>query len=303
VLYLLRGVPKGADTSFAIATIKKIQTYPLSQAANPPKTEYFNVSGKVGSTTFATDEAYFDLLAKEIQYEIVRPQDKAILGMLAPMGIEHGKAFKPDARVKGILKRAATVGNAMSRVIAYSSRSPKRIFYDGDSQWEKIFLTKSPTFETDTYLDVDARVTYSHQAFFTANGMVLKIVGKGSQYLATYKDAQGAWLDGGQNYSLHLDAGIPAKNFWSIMVYDTETRSMILNGKANDVGKDRASDLVKNADGSIDLYFGPAAPAGFEKNWLKTNPGEGFFMYFRAYDPTQAFFDKSWKLNDVEKIK
>ncbi len=132
---------------------------------------------------------------------------------------------------------------------------------------------------------------------------MLKLVGKGSQYLSTYKDAQGEWLDGGQNYSLHLDAGIPAENFWSIMVYDTETRSMILNGKKNDVGKDGGSDLVKNADGSIDLYFGPAAPAGFEKNWLKTNPGEGFFMYFRAYGPTQAYFDKTWKLNDVEKTK
>jgi hypothetical protein len=69
------------------------------------------------------------------------------------------------------------------------------------------------------------------------------------------------------------------------------------------VSKDSGSDLIKNADGSVDLYFGPVAPAGFEKHWLKTNPGEGFFMYFRAYGPTQAFFDKTWKLNDVEKIK
>ena len=87
------------------------------------------------------------------------------------------------------------------------------------------------------------------------------------------------------------------------MVYDTETRSMIRNGKANDVGKDSASDLAKNADGSIDLYFGPTAPDGKEKNWLKTNPGEGFFMYFRAYGPTESFFDRSYKLNDLEKIK
>jgi hypothetical protein len=78
---------------------------------------------------------------------------------------------------------------------------------------------------------------------------------------------------------------------------------MILNGKKNDVGKDGGSDLVKNTDGSIDLYFGPAAPKGKEKNWIKTVPGRGFFMYFRAYGPTQAFFDKTWKLNDVEKIK
>jgi hypothetical protein len=300
VLYLLRGVPKGADTSFAIATIKNIQTYPLSQAANPPKTEYFNVSGKVASTIFPTDETYFDVLAKEIQYEIVRPQDKAILGMLAPMGIEHGKAFSPDARVKGILKRAAKVGDAMSRVIAYNSRNVNRVHQEGN-YWERIFLTKSPTFETDNYLDVDARVTCLHQAFFTANAQVFKIVGKGSQYLATYKDSRGEWLDGNHNYRLHLNANMPAKNFWSVMVYDTEDRSMIVNGLRS--GIDQYTDLDMNVDGSVDLYFGPLAPKGHEKNWIKTNNDEGFFLYFRAYGPTESFFDGSYKLNDVEKIK
>jgi len=300
VLYLLRGVPKGADTSFAIATIRNIQTYPLSQAANPPKTEYFNVSGKVASTIFPTDETYFDVLAKEIQYEIVRPQDKAILGMLAPMGIEHGKAFSPDARVKGILKRAAKVGDAMSRVIAYNSRNVNRVHQEGN-HWERIFLTESPTFETDNYLDVDARVTCLHQAFFTANAQVFKIVGKGSQYLATYKDSRGEWLDGNHNYRLHLNANMPAKNFWSVMVYDTEDRSMIVNGLRS--GIDQYTDLDMNVDGSVDLYFGPLAPKGHEKNWIKTNKDEGFFLYFRAYGPTEAFFDKTWKLNDVEKVK
>ena len=302
-IYLLRGIVRNGDKQAAIDNVRKARLYPLSQAANPPAMTFTNASGKPGNTIFPSGYEYFELLAKYLKDEAVRPEDKAMLGLLAPLGIGVGIEFKPDERTKTILTRAAKVGNAMARVIAYSSRNPDALFYGEDSQWEKIFLCESPTFETDTYLDVDARVTYSHQASFTAKGMVLKIVGKGSQYLSTYKDAQGEWLDGGQNYSLHLDAGIPAENFWSIMVYDTETRSMILNGKTNDVGKDSGSDLVKNADGSIDLYFGPTAPTGFEKNWLKTNPGEGFFMYFRAYGPTKEFFDKSWRLNDLEKQK
>jgi hypothetical protein len=302
-IFLLRGIVRNGDKQAAIDNVRKARLYPLSQAANPPSMTFVNVSGKSGNMIFPGGYEYFELLAKYLKDEPVRPEDKVMLGLLAPLGIGIGKEFEPDERTKRILTRAAKVGNAMARVIAYNSRDPKRMFYDLDSQWEKIFLTESPTFETDTYLDVDSRVTYSHQASFTAKGMVLKLVGKGSQYLGTYKDAQGEWLDGSHNYSLHLDAGIPVKNFWSIMVYDTETRSMILNGKENDVGKDSGSELVKNADGSIDLYFGPAAPAGFEKNWFKTNPGEGFFMYFRAYGPTQAFFDKTWKLNNVEKVK
>jgi hypothetical protein len=302
-IYLLRGIVRNGDKQAAIDNVRKARLYPLSQAANPPAMTFTNASGKHGNMIFPAGYEYFELLAKYLKDEPVRPEDKVMLGLLAPLGIEVGKEFKPDARTKRILTRAAKVGNAMARVIAYNSRDPKRIFYDEDSQWEKIFLTESPTFETDTYLDVDARVTFSHQASFTAMGMVLKLVGKGSQYLGTYKDAQGEWLDGGDNYSLHLDAGIPVKNFWSIMVYDTETRSMILNGKENDVGKDSGSDLVKNADGSIDLYFGPTAPNGKEKNWIKTVPGRGFFMYFRAYGPTQVFFDKTWRLNDIEKVK
>jgi hypothetical protein len=302
-IYLLRGIVRNGDKQAAIDNVRKARLYPLSQAANPLAMTFTNVSGKPGNMIFPSGYEYFELLAKYLKDEPVRPEDKAMLGLLAPLGIEIGKEFKPDERIKRIMTRAAKVGNAMARVIAYNSRNPKRIFYDEDSQWEKIFLTKSPTFETDTYLDVDSRVTFSHQAAFTAMGMVLKLVGKGSQYLGTYKDAQGEWLDGGDNYSLHLDAGIPVKNFWSIMVYDTETRSMILNGKENDVGKDSGSDLVKNADGSIDLYFGPTAPNGKEKNWIKTVPGRGFFMYFRAYGPTQVFFDKTWRLNDIEKVK
>jgi len=130
---------------------------------------------------------------------------------------------------------------------------------------------------------------------------VFKIVGKGSQYLATYKDSRGEWLDGNHNYRLHLNANIPAKNFWSVMVYDSKDRSMVVNGLRS--GIDQYADLDKNADGSVDLYFGPSAPKGHEKNWIKTNKDEGFFLYFRAYGPTEAFFDKTWKLNDVEKVK
>ena len=132
-----------------------------------------------------------------------------MLGMLAPLGIVHGKPFKPDARVRGILERAAKVGNAMSRTIAYNSRNPNRIYAEGSDKWEFIFLTKSATFETETYLDIDASVTYSHQAMFTAEGMVQKVVGAGSQYLAAYKDGDGNWLDGAKSYSSSCESRCP----------------------------------------------------------------------------------------------
>jgi hypothetical protein len=57
---------------------------------------------------------------------------------------------------------------------------------------------------------------------------------------------------------------------------------------------------MKNADGSVDLYFGPVAPAGQENNWVQTVPGKSWLTIFRLYGPLAPWFDKSWKLNDIE---
>jgi len=297
--YLLRAVPKDGDLKSAVDILRTARMYPLSEAANPPKMEWFNASGIPANATFPTDYKYFEVLARHLTDEPARLRDMIMLGMLAPLGIVHGKPFTPDDRVRGILERAAKVGNALSRTIAYYSRNPNRIYAEG-RKWEFIFLTESATFETDTYLDVDARVTYSHQAMFTAEGMVKKVVGAGSKYLAAYKDSAGNWLDGGQSYSLHVDADVPVEQFWSVMVYDTETRSMIVNNQVP--GRDSNAKLITNNDGSVDLYFGPKAPKGKEANWVKTNPGNGFFLYFRFYGPKKEFFEREWLLDDLKQI-
>jgi len=296
--YLLRGVPKNGDVQAAVDNVKRARLYPLSAAASPPKTEWINGSGMAASLTFPTDYEYFEVLARHLTAEPARDEDRAILGMLAPLGIVHGKPFEPDDRVRAILERAAKVGNAMSRTIAYHSRNPNRVYAKG-SKWEFIFLTESASFQTASYLDIDASVTYSHQAAFTAEGMVKKIVGKGSQYLAGYKSADGKWLDGSSSYTLHVPAKVPVEAFWSAMVYDAEHRSMIVNNQRP--GLDSNAELQLNADGSCDLYFGPTAPEGKDSNWIKTLSGRGFFLYFRFYGPKKAFFDRSWMLPDIKR--
>jgi len=132
--------------------------------------------------------------------------------------------------------------------------------------------------------------------------MMLKNVGVGSQYLAAYRDTKGEWLDGAKSYKLHLDPNIPVKDFWSIIVYDAITRSQVATDQGI-AGHDSYSTLKTNADGSVDLYFGPIPPKGIESNWIKTRDDRGFFLYFRAYGPLQPFFDNTWKLNDVEQVK
>ena len=131
--------------------------------------------------------------------------------------------------------------------------------------------------------------------------MTLKIVGGGSQYALTARDADGEWLDGALNYTLRLEPDIPIVNFWSVMMYDAVTRSQIDTDQGT-AGVDSYGDPIENADGSIDLYFGPESPQGFESNWIKTREDRGFFFLFRWYGPTDPYFDQSWQLNDVRRV-
>ena len=60
--------------------------------------------------------------------------------------------------------------------------------------------------------------------------------------------------------------------------------------------------LQINADGSVDLYIGQAAPNGMESNLIKMPKGKGWFTWFRFYGPQKALFDKSWKMPDIDKV-
>jgi hypothetical protein len=150
---------------------------------------------------------------------------------------------------------------------------------------------------------IDQRNMWYYQAAYSSSGMVLKSVGTGSQYLSTYRDANGGWLDGSNLYRLHLPADVPVVNFWAANVYDTQTRSQIKNGGESSLTSIHEDKYQQNSDGSYDLYFGPEAPDGFESNWVKTNDGDGFFVWLRFYGPTEAFFDKSWQLPNIELVK
>ena len=126
--------------------------------------------------------------------------------------------------------------------------------------------------------------------------------GKGSQYLPAYRDADGDFLSGGASYRLHMPANVPAANYWSVVLYDADTRSLLDNGQPYPSVASN-SNLKPNADGSAEIWFGPAAPKDANANWIKTVPGRGYFVAIRLYAPTRAFFDKTWKPDDIAKVK
>ena len=132
--------------------------------------------------------------------------------------------------------------------------------------------------------------------------MITNTPGVGSIYLETYRDKDGDWLDGGRSYRLHISPNPPMQQFWAVTVCSIDTRTLYRNERSNAEVSSNTKGLQKNADGSVDLYFGPTAPIGKEPNWVQTVQDKFWFPYFRLYAPTQSYFDRSWPLPDIEKV-
>jgi hypothetical protein len=268
-----------------------------------------NGTGEVMPVRHAGDEkwsqmpphgmAYWESLNEVVQNEPVMERDRLILAQLRFLGIEQGKPFEPDARQREILEEGAIVGEAMAK----ANTSDKRVeppFWPG-TNWKHALVVsvdqRMPGFD-----QLDERAAWFYEAVVVSKGMLTETPGVGQRYIAAYKDAGGEWLTGGSTYRLHVPPNPPAKQFWSVTAYAEGTRQMVVTEQGRPDISSRKEDIVVNEDGSVDVYFGPEAPEGKEANWVQTNPGEGWFAYFRFYGPTEPFFDKSWALPDFEKM-
>jgi hypothetical protein len=235
-----------------------------------------------------------------VQEEPVDAMDPETMGLLASIGIEKGKPFAPDARLKKILDAAAATGNATARAISFRPRDKEAYIYPGESSWFTVFVGGSYEFLRNGVRNIDARTLFYYQATIVTPAMAAKMVGAGSQYAGNALDSKGEYLDGGKNYRLHLPPNIPAKNFWSMVLYDPQTRSMLQTDSQFPSLSSQTGTVKPNADGSYDLYFGPQPPAGKESNWLQTIPGKGWFVYLRLYGPLEPWFDKTWRPGEIE---
>ncbi len=298
--FLLRGLVQEGKVKEAADNLRGIHIYPWSQRANPPKTKIVSVSGVPLNLLAPVGFEYWERVAEIVNREPVDERDRLILAGLRFIGIEKGKPFNPDARQKALLTEAAVVGHAMNQTISFGSRLPASEYLKG-SRWGKL-MALNPDQRTPNYDQIDERAHYTYQGIWYAAGMILEMEGKGSQYLGETQDKDGNWLVGDHAYTLHIPVNVPAKDFWSVTVYDSLTRSMVVTDTLKpSVGSNLP--LEVNPDGSVDLYFGPTAPVGKEKNWVKTSPGKAWFALFRAYGPLKPFFDRSWVLPDIEKVK
>jgi hypothetical protein len=298
-----RAFVKDGDIAAAVAHVKKgTNVYPLASADNPPKVKFVNSSGQKFNTISANDISFYDELNDVVQTEPADWVDPETVGLYASIGIRKGQDFAPDKRMKKILTEAVAVGNATARTTLFASRDPSAKFY-GDRQWFTTFIGGSYLFQDGAERLLDAATMFFYVATGITPAMTIAKAGEGSSYAMTVRDSNSNFLDGGKTYKITLPGPIPAKNFWSFVVYDNQTRSILeTDQKLGGVDStDKA--LTVGADGSATVWFGPKAPEGQESNWVQTMPGKGFFVLFRLYGPLEPWFDKSWKIGDLEPVR
>ncbi|MDI9238644.1 DUF1214 domain-containing protein [Lysobacter sp. LF1] len=245
---------------------------------------------------------YWEVLKEVIDAEPPFEGYHVPYGELAALGIEKDKPFKPDTRMKKILARAEQEGIAQMRAQSFADRRPERIVWS-DRKWEWASLRfEDGDFNTAYFMDTTAREKWFYQAIGASPAMFRRDTQAGSLYWLGLRDSSGRYLDGGKTYRLAVPLPVPGKLFWSVTVYDAATRSQI----RTDQHKAALRSLQELRDigdvHSVDLYFGPSAPEAGEALWIKTSPGQGWFVYFRIYGPDAPAFDGSWKPGDFEEV-
>jgi hypothetical protein len=298
--WLMRTIPNSssaADTAAAIALLKKIRMYPLSKADRLPEQRFIDASGKLWDGIPRMDESFYAVLAKMVTEEPVLPRDLAMMNILRSVGIEKGKEFKPDAATNIVLKRAVAEAKAFLQGLQVAALKP----YWNGKHWGLPDLSGVKTefsYQTSDMLDVDYR---GMGGFFFWGPPKKSDASAPTIYVNAVVDADGESFTGDRTYRLRVPAPVPAKQYWSATVYDWDTAGFIR--EASVISLDSYNkDTIKNADGSIDIYFAPQVPTGQQNNWITTAKGGKWFIIFRLYGPDKAFFDKTWTLPDIEKV-
>lgn len=283
------------DTSAYSQTLK---VYRLAQAGNPPKTTFIDAYPKRWNTLPVYDMTFFKDLNAVIKREPVIERDKVMMALLAGIGIEKGKEFKPNAATeRALLEGLTRAYDWMQDYFVNRSTVP----WWKNRQWQVWHFAEGQPqagfpYVTDDRVLVDER---GGGAYFWITYLP-KNLGGGTFYLTGLRDKDGNLLNGKDTYKLTVPGNTPAKDFWSVIVYSMKTKGYVEGVDRVGLSSLQLNAMRKQADGSVDIYFAPSAPTGLEANWIPT--GEDFFLLFRLYGPDKPLFEKTWALNDVEKV-
>jgi hypothetical protein len=308
--------PGGYGTSIATLLEGKVQP---GKAAQIPETAFVEATGKAFNTIPFTDARFFDQVNELVQEQPLGFLDPEIMGQFEAIGIVKGQKFEPDDRMRAILEEAAAIGTAMSRTLLFDSKGME--FYPG-SAWTAMLFVGGYNFETPPPMvtpegivplaptgsrKLHARTTFFYGYTGITPAMCMRLTGVGSQYLVAFKDANGAYLEGNAQYTVNLPPNIPEGRFWSLTLYDTQTRSMLQTPQRFPRAGSQSFPTPAaetNPDGSTTVHFAATKPDGVpEGNWIQTDPERGFFAILRLYSPLQGFFDKTWRVGEIQQAE
>ena len=301
----MRGYTKNGVEAAATRIKENLKVYPLAKKDNPPKMEFKNMSGVYYNTVAPNDYTFFEDLNEVIQEEPIGFFDAENLGILRSLGIQKGKVFQPDARMKRILTEAVAIGNAYARANTIEPRDEGHYYYlDTNSEWVMAFADNDTYFLDEGARRMDSRLWMHYNAVCVTPAMALTKPGAGSQYGIVGMDADHKPLDGSQTYKLHLPPKFPVKDNWSVTIYDPQTRCMLQTDQKFAGVNSLTGTIEENKDGSVDIIFAPEKPKGTPKgNWIQTIPDKSWFILLRAYGPLQPWIDKTWRPSEIELVK
>jgi len=286
-----------------------LRFYPLARKDDPTKMEFISGSTKSFNTIHANDYSFYEHLNEVIQKEPLDMLDPETRGLFASIGMEKGKEFKPDDRMKKILTDAIAIGNAVARSIVWHPRvdgtmAGVEIYPGQNSAWVMAFHKKNVFFngEDGKTMNSDARVNFHYPYTAVTPAMAVTTAGAGSDYATAFVDAKKQPFEGSKTYKLHIPKDPPVNNFWALTLYDNQTRSQLQTSQRFPTVGSQTEGIRANEDGSYDIYFGPKAPEGFENNWLETVPGKGWFTILRMYGPLGPWIEKTWRPSEFEVV-
>jgi hypothetical protein len=312
--------PGGYGTSIATVLEGGIRL-----AKNPaiPETKFVEASGKAFNTIPPSDYGFFEWINENVQAEPATSYDTELAGQLAAIGIVKGKPFNPDEKMKKILTDAAKVGAATGRALNWQYSQVHDWNYYDNSNWGSMLWEGGYNFETPPPMitkegffkqnpptgarTLDARAAFYYAYTLDSPGMIMRLPKVGSQYLMGFLDAEDQMLDGAKTYRVTLPPNIPAQAFWSLTLYDNQTRSMLQTPqKFPRAGSQSypSPEAVAESDGSTTIYISPKQPRGVKRgNWIQTDPEKGWFTILRLYSPLDSFFTKEWQISEIEVVK
>lgn len=226
VHFAFRPVAKNGGThADQAAYAQRLKIYPLAAATNPPPTRFVNAYPKKWNTLPVYDLTYFQDLNTVIQREPVLERDKAMMALLAGIGIEKGKPFAPDAEMQQALLEGLQRAYAWMQDY-FINRST--IPWWPDRQWQVWQFAKGQPeagfpYVTDDRLLIDER---GGGAYFWITYLP-KTLGGGTFYLTGLRDNDGQLMNGTESYKLTVPADTPAKDFWSVIVYSMRTKGFV----------------------------------------------------------------------------